>query len=85
LKRCVTLPYLSSEKGYGFRIIGGNAVGLFVSEVSLEKKELQVGDQILEIGGENAIQMSYCEVLDIISRAKDKIQLKVMQNKASKL
>lgn len=79
----MTLPYLGSDKGFGFRIIGGNAVGLFVSEVSLEKKELQVGDQILEIAGQSAVQMSYCEVLEILAQAKDKIQLKVTQNRAS--
>ena len=60
-------------------------VGLFVSEVGLEKKELQVGDQILEIAGQSAVQMSYYEALMLLQQAKEKVQLKVMQNRASKL
>lgn len=78
------LSYLASEKGFGFKIIGGNVVGLFVSEVTTGKKELQVGDQILEIAGRNAVQMSCFEASEIISKAGDKLQLKVVQNAASK-
>ena len=58
-------------------------VGLFVSEVSLEKKELQVGDQLLEIAGHSALQMSYYEALSLIQESKDKLQLRVMQNRPS--
>jgi C-terminal processing protease CtpA/Prc len=58
-------------------------VGLFVSEVSSGKKEIQVGDQILEIAGQSAIQMSYCEAAELIAQAKDKLQLKLAQNNAS--
>ena len=58
-------------------------MGLFVSEVSLGKKELQVGDQLLEIVGQSALQMSYCEALDLVGQAKDKLQLKVTPNRAS--
>lgn len=82
-KRALTLPFLGSEKGFGFKLIGGNMVGLFVSEVSLEKKELQVGDQLLEIAGHSALQMSYYEALSLIQESKDKLQLRVMQNRAS--
>ena len=84
-KRSVTLPFIASEKGFGFSFIGGNVVGLFVSEVKVGRKELQVGDQILEIAGHNAVQMSHYEASDIISHVKDKLFLKVTQNPASKL
>ena len=80
-KRSVTLP--KTKQSFGFKLMGGNAVGLFVSEVSLEKKELQVGDQVLEIAGQSALQMSYCEALDLVGKAKEKLELKVVQNKAS--
>ena len=79
----MTLPYLDSDRGFGFKLMGGSAVGLFVSEVSLGKKELQVGDQLLEIAGQSALQMSYCEALDLVGQAKDKLQLKVTPNRAS--
>ena len=59
-------------------------VGLFVSEVSLGKKELQVGDQILELAGQRAVQMSYCEAAELVAQAKGTLHLKVAQNNASK-
>lgn len=58
-------------------------MGLFVSEVSSGKKELQVGDQILELAGQSAVQMSYCEAAELISQAKGTLQMKVAQNTAS--
>lgn len=58
-------------------------MGLFVSEVSSGKKELQVGDQILELAGQSAVQMSYCEAVELIAQAKSTLQLKVAQNTAS--
>lgn len=58
-------------------------VGLFVSEVIPGKKELQVGDQILEIAGQNTAQLYYHEAVALILKAKSKLQLKVVQNNAS--
>ncbi len=72
-----------ADKGFGFKMIGGNAVGLFVSEA--KRKELQVGDQILEIAGHSALQMSHYEATELITQAKDTLQLKVTQNVASKI
>lgn len=81
-RRSITLPYLVPEKSFGFKFIGGNAVGLFVTEVNLGKKELQVGDQILELAGQSAVQMSYFEARELMAAAKGKLQLKVTQNTA---
>jgi len=64
-------------------MIGGNSVGLFVSEA--KRKELQIGDQILEIAGHNALQMSHYEATELITQAKETLQLKVAQNVASKI
>ena len=63
-------------------MVGGNAVGLFVSEA--KRKELQVGDQILEIAGHSALQMSHYEATELVARAKKTLQLKVTQSVASK-
>lgn len=62
-------------------MIGGNVVGLFVSEA--KRKELQVGDQILEIAGRSALQMSHYEATELMAQAKETLQLKVTQNVAS--
>lgn len=59
-------------------------MGLFVSEVKAGRKELQVGDRILEIAGRSAVEMSHYEASEIIAQAKDTLQLKVTQNAASK-
>lgn len=65
-------------------MIGGNVVGLFVSEVSVENsKELHVGDQILEIAGHSALHMSFYKAAGLLQQAKDKLQIKVAQNRAS--
>ena len=64
-------------------MIGGNVVGLFVSEA--KRKELQIGDQILEIAGHNALQMSHYEATELVTQAKETLQLKVSQNVASKI
>ena len=56
-------------------------MGLFV--VESKRKELQVGDQILEIAGRSALQMSYYEAMEIMAEAKETLQLKVTQNVAS--
>ena len=58
-------------------------VGLFVSDVMVGKKEVQVGDQILEIAGQSAVQMSFFEAAELMSQEKEKLQLKVAQNTAS--
>ncbi len=43
-KRIVTIP--RSSDGYGFKLTGGNAVGLFVSDVAAGRDEIKVGDQV---------------------------------------
>ena len=45
--------------GYGFKMIGGNSVGLFVSEVRPGRKEVQAGDQILQINGRGTRAMTH--------------------------
>ena len=101
----MTLPVLPGGEGFGFKVMGGSAVGLFVSEVKAGRKELQVrhetlqtllyslflslshtqvGDQLLEIAGETTLGMSYFEATQILHAAKDKVQLKVTENSASK-
>ena len=39
--RSVTVPFVAGE-GWGFEVTGGNAVGIFISKVSSNRKELQV-------------------------------------------
>jgi len=43
-KRSVTIQ--RSSGGYGFKMIGGNAVGLFISEVRAHVKDLLSGDHL---------------------------------------
>ncbi|XP_064396525.1 uncharacterized protein LOC135343497 [Halichondria panicea] len=79
-KRIVTIP--RSSDGYGFKLTGGNAVGLFVSDVAAGRDEIKVGDQVLEIAGESTLEMTYFASQDLLKKAKDKVQLKVMENNA---
>ena len=80
-KRSVTIPYVGGE-GFGFKMIGGNAVGLFVSEVlRLPRKELQPGDQILEINGQSTRNMTHFEASQLMG--KEKVSLLVTENTAS--
>lgn len=79
-KRSVTIPYVGGE-GFGFKMIGGNAVGLFVSEVlRLPRKELQPGDQILEINGQSTRNMTHFEASQLMG--KEKVSLLVTENTA---
>ena len=55
----LTIP--SSPEGFGFEVIGGNAVGQFVSEVNLGHREVSQGVQILQINGKDAWRMSHYE------------------------
>ena len=65
-------------------MIGGNAVGLFVSEVRSNRKEVSPGDQILEINGHDTRDMRYYEAMDLLRSSRDKLQLVVMENSARK-
>ncbi len=82
-KRTVTIP--RSSEGYGFKLSGGNAVGLFISDVAAVRDEIKVGDQVLEIAGESTLEMTYFAAQELLRGLKDKVQLKVMENNASKL
>ena len=39
--------------------------------------------QVLEIGGESTLEMTHFAAQDILREAKDRVQLKVMENNAS--
>ncbi len=43
-KRTVTIPHVAGS--WGFKLTGGNAVGLFISEVAAGRDEIKVGDQV---------------------------------------
>ena len=79
--RSVTIP--NSTEGFGFKVIGGNAVGLFVSEVKPGRKEVSQGDQILEINGKDARRMTHYEATQLLRGCRDKVHLTVMDNGAS--
>ena len=78
-----TVTITSSSEGFGFKVIGGNAVGLFVSEVKPVRKELCQGDQILEINGQDARHMTHYEASQLLRACKDRVNLTVMDNGAS--
>ena len=61
-KRTVTIP--RTEGGYGFKMIGGNAVGLFISEVRPSLKDVTPGDQILQVNGQDTSHMTHFEATD---------------------
>lgn len=79
----MTLPYIRNE-GFGFKLSGGNAIGLFISEVQPGRDEIKVGDQVLEIAGEPTLEMTHYAATQLLTRTKDKVVLKVMENNASK-
>ena len=78
----MTLPYIRDE-GFGFKLTGGNAIGLFVSEVQSGRDEVKVGDQVLEIAGESTLEMTHYAASQLLKGSKDKVVLKVMENNAS--
>ena len=43
-----------------------------------------MGDQVLELGGQSTASMSHYEATSILRSSKDKIQLRVAENIASK-
>ena len=45
---------------------------------------IQVGDQVLELGGQTTMGMSHYEASNILHSSKDKILLRVVDNIASK-
>lgn len=83
MKRTVVIPFHPAE-GYGFKMIGGNAVGLFVSEVRSGRKEIAPGDQILEINGQDARHMTNYEATQLLRQSRDKVTLVVIENNARK-
>ena len=62
-------------------MIGGNAVGLFISEVRAPVKDLLSGDQILCINGRDTRQMTHFEATDLL-RSSEKVTLVVTENMA---
>ena len=63
-------------------MIGGNAVGLFVSEVKPGRKEVQAGDQILEINGQGTRAMTHYQATQLLRSQREKVTLTVMENSA---
>ena len=76
-ERKVTLPF---EGGYGFKVIGGNIVGLFVSEVRPSCREVSQGDQILEINGTDSRHMTHNEASQLLRSSYGPLSLVVMEN-----
>jgi len=62
-------------------MIGGNAVGLFISEVRAPVKDLLSGDQILCINGRDTRWMTHFEATDLL-RSSEKVTLVVTENMA---
>ena len=77
----MTLPFAG---GYGFKMIGGNVVGLFVSEVrpSNPRSEVSQGDQILEINGTDSRHMTHNEATQLLLASQSPLSLIVMENSA---
>ena len=63
-------------------MIGGNSVGLFVSEVQPGRKEVQVGDQILQINGQSTCAMMHYQATHLLRSQREKVTLNVMKNSA---
>ena len=78
-KRTVTIP--RTEGGYGFKMIGGNAVGLFISEVRPSLKDVTPGDQILQVNGQDTSHMTHFEATDLL-RSSERVTLVVTENNA---
>ena len=70
------------DDGYGFKMIGGNSVGLFVSEVRPGRKEIQAGDQILQINGKDTRDMTHYQATQLLRSQREKVTLTVMENSA---
>lgn len=79
-KRVVTIP--RTPEGFGFKVLGGNAVGLFVSE-SL-RKDLEPGDQILEINGNPTRGMTHYEATYLLRQTTDNLTMTLTDNYSRK-
>ena len=62
-------------------MIGGNAVGLFISEVCPSLKDVTPGDQILQVNGQDTSHMTHFEATDLL-RSSERVTLVVTENNA---
>ena len=62
-------------------MIGGNAVGLFISEVRPSLKDVTPGDQILQLNGHNTYHMTHFEAIDLM-QSSERVTLVVTENNA---
>ena len=62
-------------------MIGGNAVGLFISEVCPSLKDVTPGDQILQLNGHNTYHMTHFEAIDLM-QSSERVTLVVTENNA---
>lgn len=75
-KRVVVIP--RSPEGFGFKVLGGNAVGLFVSET--HRKDLEPGDQILEINGHMTQGLAHYEATHLLRQTTDQLTMTLVDN-----
>ena len=62
-------------------MIGGNAVGLFISEVRPSLKDVTPGDQILQVNGQDTSHMTHFEATELL-RSSERVTLVVTENNA---
>ena len=79
-KKAVTIP--RTPEGFGLKVLGGNAVGLFVSESLC--KDLEPGDQILDINGHSTRGMTYYEATHLLRQSSDQVTMTVTDNYSRK-
>ncbi|KAL5966866.1 Tight junction protein ZO-3 [Taenia solium] len=69
--------------GTGIRIIGGNAVGIFVSEVNAQSPAaecgVRLGDEVISINGESVKWMTKAEAASRILKSRKVVKLEVRQ------
>lgn len=80
LKKVVVIP--RSPEGFGFKVLGGSAVGLFVSET--HQKDLEPGDQILEINGHSTQGLAHYEATHLLRQTTDQLTMTLVDNYSRK-
>ena len=81
-KRTVTIARTKGD--YGFKMIGGNAVGLFIIEIHPFVKNVMPGDQILKVNGQDTRHMTHFEASEIL-KSSEIATLEVTKNIARTL
>ncbi|XP_078393659.1 membrane-associated guanylate kinase, WW and PDZ domain-containing protein 1-like, partial [Cetorhinus maximus] len=79
-----TVDLKRSPTGFGFSVRGGSEydmnlyiLGLIVGGPAMRSGKIRIGDQLVEINGEQTLGMTHSRAVDLIKHEQDKIHLRM--------